>query len=241
MIHESKPLGRRERTRLERLAEIRAAGLKILEREGLDALTIARLAKEMEWAVGALYRYFPSKEALLADLEREVIALFRASLAQSAENTERDLDGRSDGVAALVLLKRSARHYVALSRHRTEAFRLISLLMGDPRPHLSAEHGKEVMQTFVPLLRDVERLFQRAFKTGALRPGDSMRRTTLYWLSVHGVVQAGKLSRFDPELFDLDRQLEEITDALLRGWGASDALLHEANTLLRHLPSEVWA
>ena len=233
-------MGRRERTRLERLAEIRATSLQILEREGLDALKIARLAKEMNWAVGAIYRYFPSKEALLADLEREVISRFRASLARSAEETEKALQGRADAVAALVHLKRCAGHYVGLARHRVEAFRLISLLMGDPRPHLSLDEGKEVMQTFVPLLRDVERLFLRAYKSGALRPGDSMRRTTLYWLSVHGVVQAGKLSRFDSELFDLDRQLEEITDALLLGWGATDALLHEAHIVQRHLPPEIW-
>ena len=41
--------------------------------EGFDALTMQRLADECDAAVGAVYRYFPSKGALVAEVQREAI------------------------------------------------------------------------------------------------------------------------------------------------------------------------
>ncbi|MFW5877349.1 MAG: TetR/AcrR family transcriptional regulator [Myxococcota bacterium] len=49
------------------------AALGLVAVHGVDGLTIQRLAKEMGHAVGALYRHFPGKGALIAAMQAEVV------------------------------------------------------------------------------------------------------------------------------------------------------------------------
>lgn len=56
---------RRERERLRHREEILEAAREVLAKRGLDGLTIEEIAKEAEFAVGSIYRYFGSKEDLL--------------------------------------------------------------------------------------------------------------------------------------------------------------------------------
>ncbi len=51
---------------------IRAAAIDLLEREGQAALTLRRLAGELGLVPNALYRYFPSREVLIAAVADEV-------------------------------------------------------------------------------------------------------------------------------------------------------------------------
>src|SRR5436853_399827 len=64
---------RRREASVERVVE---TSMKILTEEGLGALTMHRLAEALDYTVGAVYRYFPSKESLLAELERRVVVSF---------------------------------------------------------------------------------------------------------------------------------------------------------------------
>ena len=65
--------GVRARRRAERRREILDTALETLAEEGLAGLTMPGLAKRIECAVGGLYRYFPSKEAVLFELQKEAI------------------------------------------------------------------------------------------------------------------------------------------------------------------------
>src|SRR4051812_5255622 len=51
---------------------LRAARV-ILLRDGFDALTMQAIASEVGAAVGTIYGYFPSKQALVAELQVEAI------------------------------------------------------------------------------------------------------------------------------------------------------------------------
>ncbi|MCA9555215.1 MAG: helix-turn-helix transcriptional regulator, partial [Myxococcales bacterium] len=59
------PAARREARRQAIVDE----ALALVTEGGFEALTLQRLAGRLGYAVGALYRYFPSKEALLAALQ----------------------------------------------------------------------------------------------------------------------------------------------------------------------------
>src|SRR5690606_12964446 len=67
------PLGRRERNRLARHRSFLDAALRIATDEGVHRLTMQRLADEVDAAVGTVYTYFPSKGALLAEVQREAV------------------------------------------------------------------------------------------------------------------------------------------------------------------------
>jgi len=54
--------------------------------DGLEALTIARLAKVVDAVVGTLYRYFPSKDSLLLPLQLHALEEFAEALSSEFQN-----------------------------------------------------------------------------------------------------------------------------------------------------------
>jgi AcrR family transcriptional regulator len=64
----------------ERREEIADAALRIIAMRGIAALTVAALASEVGLTGGALYRHFPSTEAILDAVAARVEALLDASL-----------------------------------------------------------------------------------------------------------------------------------------------------------------
>ncbi|MBP2478333.1 TetR/AcrR family tetracycline transcriptional repressor [Crossiella equi] len=67
---------RRSRGRPPRIdkAQAVAAALAVLDAEGLDALTMRRLATELGVQVGTLYGYFADKPALLTEMAEQMLA-----------------------------------------------------------------------------------------------------------------------------------------------------------------------
>ncbi len=55
---------RRERERRQRRKEILEAALKVFAKKGYHQASMQEIAREAEFAVGTLYRFFPSKKAL---------------------------------------------------------------------------------------------------------------------------------------------------------------------------------
>ena len=54
-------MGKREDNRKQRFEAIHSAAFGIVRSSGVEALTIQRLAKEMNWAL-VIYRYYPSRK-----------------------------------------------------------------------------------------------------------------------------------------------------------------------------------
>jgi AcrR family transcriptional regulator len=52
---------------------IEGACIRILEREGVDALTTNRIAEVAGVSIGSLYQYYPNKEAIVKSLYREAL------------------------------------------------------------------------------------------------------------------------------------------------------------------------
>jgi AcrR family transcriptional regulator len=67
-----RPAGPRRHPKQDRSREIvraiQQAGLRILESEGSDNLTTNRVAELAGVSIGSLYRYYPNKEAIIADV-----------------------------------------------------------------------------------------------------------------------------------------------------------------------------
>lgn len=70
-------LSRKQREIVERERQILALARPILLREGYPALSMDRLAAEMEYAKGTLYNHFPNKEEIVAALAIESLELRR--------------------------------------------------------------------------------------------------------------------------------------------------------------------
>src|SRR5918995_2852735 len=76
----------------ERRAELAAAVWSIASREGLEAVTIRRVAEEAGWSTGALVHYFEAKEELLLFAFRTVADRVGRRLAQAEERTSEPLE-----------------------------------------------------------------------------------------------------------------------------------------------------
>jgi AcrR family transcriptional regulator len=87
----------------ERQAEIADAALRIIATRGLGALTVSALAKELGLTGGALYRHFPSTEAILEAVSARVVALLVASLPDPSHEPlvwlERFIESRASTVS----------------------------------------------------------------------------------------------------------------------------------------------
>src|SRR6478735_9584117 len=102
-VTEAAAPGRRERNRLTRTRVFLDTAFRIVTAEGFDALTMQRLADETDAAIGAVYRYFPSKGALVAEVQREAIERLGHSYMMIRERSDQVFraDGLDDGPLAL--------------------------------------------------------------------------------------------------------------------------------------------
>jgi AcrR family transcriptional regulator len=222
---------RRDKRRGARRERILDAAFELVSEAGLDGLTIGALALRLDYTPGALYRYFSSKEALMAGLEGRALEVVYVALSHGLERLSERRTGVSEQVAALSDVLELARLYTAqLDAHR-DAMQLIGRMLAEPRPLVPDSLLPEVVTVFEGLLGLVAERFERAQRCGALCSGSGRDRALLYWASIQGALQLDKLSRLDPDRFDPRRLVPSLASVLLRGWGASESRLDAALTL----------
>ncbi len=226
------PRTRRKRTA--KRAKILDAALRLVAAEGLEALTVTRLAEALDYTAGALYRYFPSKDALVAELEGRALADIGERFAADRAEWERaeQLAGAPPAERELFRLLAVARLYVDLLDELPEQVKLISAMLGDQRRLVDDANLPRVAPTFVALMAGVTGLFRDAIAAGALSAADAGACAIVYWSSLQGIVQVQKLTVFDAALFDPSRRGPELSRALLLGWGADPAALDRAGDML---------
>ena len=223
MVHSdsntSLPLGRRERKRQARTNEILDMGMTILAEGGLDALTIHALAKRLDVAVGALYRYFPSKGALIGGLERRVVAELKEELGASVRAAEVHFADEPSDWARLAPIIALARAFRERTERRPERMGLIGRIMAEPDHMLPREEGERVISDAVGLLKVLRTPFDSASQAGVLTEGDLVLRPLLFWAGLRSVLQTFKLETFAPDVIRPDALYEGMLASLLAGWG----------------------
>lgn len=229
MVRKSSPRAQRREETTTRLAE---SALGIVTREGLEALTMQRLASELGYAVGALYRYFPSKDALLLAVQRRVLEVLAADLADARAKMDAHL-ARSrtvtPRVAALSQLLAASRVYATWREKRPAHFGLLARFLGDPAPLVSIEAAMPAVPALLELFGAVPALFDAAHEAGALEHGDARRRTLVLWGGLSGALSLGKLNRYGVEALRSSELARELERALFVGWGADHDELSEAH------------
>ena len=204
------------------------AATQVLEAEGLDGLTLGRVAAAMGLVPGALYRYYDSKHALLAGLQRRAIAQIgeevQAALGRLPQTPAED-------VAALARLLAVARAYGALPATAPRAWHLVSVMLAEPKPLLSAQEAAVSFGILGALLEQVVGALDAAQVGKALAKGDSAARTLAFWGAVHGAAALSKLKLWAPQLPEAPAAALEAATGLLLGWGAKPQVLEQAKKL----------
>ncbi len=122
-----------EERREERIGQILDRAMEIIENEGEGALTLQRLAGSLGMVTTALYRYFSSKDALMAALQRRAIGVVQKHFQARMGAVAGRLSTTAPPTAAIVMLLSIADLYLELPRTHPDLFLLIAVLFGDPR------------------------------------------------------------------------------------------------------------
>lgn len=235
MVHVDVPVeapGRVEQKRDARASAILDEAMAVLAAEGLEALTLARLGKSLGVVPAALYRYFPSKDALLAALQRRAVGTIHAGLRAALVELDTLTVRTSPEVAILAKLLGAARFYLDLPRTEPQAFFLVAILVGDPRPLLSDDESRRTAPLLLALLRDVDEMFRLAEDRGALDKGESASRTLAFWALLQGALSLEKARRIAPSFMSAADVAASAVAAMLVGWGATAAHVKRAQRIL---------
>ena len=228
-----------EELREQRRRQILDAAMTMVSREGLPNVTVQRLADDLGCSVGLLYRYFDSKDAMLAELEREALEVLGASLAASQAAiaelaAERGVGAR---VAALSRALGAATFWVTAEATFPRQVELSQRLFTDPVVVLEEAAAARALPAAVRLLDSARSVLDDAVGAGALTPGVSLERAVIVVAGTTGVLLTSGIRRWGPSLFDGPHLAGVMIRDLFRGWGADGADLAAAEELVAEMAS----
>jgi AcrR family transcriptional regulator len=205
--------------------------MRQVETRGLDGLTLQEIARDLDYTVPALYRYFRSKDALVAELQRRVVAILDQKLVEVEERTQEWLSDQSpedqERFGTLAPIAATGLFYAGLARSAPQAFGLLAASLGDPRHLIDDGQAQAVIATALPMFDRLAHSIRLAVEARQLDPGNTPDRVLMLWSSLHGVAQLTKLERLAPDRLDSQRLCRSLLEALLIGWGADTSRVGE--------------
>jgi AcrR family transcriptional regulator len=121
------PVGRRpvQARAIERVESILTEAGAIIADEGVDGLTMTKVAKASGIAIGSLYQYFPTEASLIAGLAER-------HLREGHERLERDIAAAAGDSDMLPAMQRALKNYLQITEDRVSA-ELMGAIRADPR------------------------------------------------------------------------------------------------------------
>ncbi len=216
-----------------RIEGILATATDMVARHGVDGLTIQGLAGELNYALGTLYQYFPSREALLVRMEHDALCACLATLQSRLDHLDTFLETHHPDTGPTA---RSLSRVLALigafedfTLRHPGRFHLLNSLIADPRRLIPDEHLPSVVPTITDLLDLVAQALDTAARHEALSQGPAPERALHLWSAFHGLAQTRAVAeRLALPASDLSM---DLATPLLLGWGAPPGTLAQAMAL----------
>ena len=233
------PPGRRSQNRISQTQRFLEAGLAIVDSEGLHGLTMSKLARQSGAAVGAVYRYFPSKGALVAEMQRHAIDRIAASYVdyvQQFRSSELLAKVPNDEQAQLVELAGLwlvSEFYCQAAVLFAEEFRLLQLLMAETHAVVPIEEGFAVLPHAMALLSKIAEPIDAAVAAGAIEAESTLDRVLTLTAAAGSLLQVARLAVYDEQLFEPRRLVMQLSRDLFRGWGADETSLSGSARLVQ--------
>ena len=192
------------------------AAMAIVIDAGLMGLTLGKVAKRLDVAVGGLYRYFPSKEDLVLGLQRRAVERFGARL----DGHLADKPRTSGPVALLRNALAPFAFYAGSARTCPLEHRLMDIMLSNLTPSLDDDQARVVEGVLGPILDQAQRGLEVAREGDVLTAGDARQRTLLLWSATHGLGHLQSRDRFEEAPYRADPLRIAMFEALLVGFGA---------------------
>ena len=125
---------------------------------GWEGFSVHRLAREVDYTPGALYRYFDSKDEIFSAL---VVRILRIFTQQQQAHLNLSTDG---GVTPIVLAAGSYKAFALQAPHR---FGLLAMMMADPKELLlSDKSAQPVVEAMLETLKPLRTVIENATAEG---------------------------------------------------------------------------
>jgi AcrR family transcriptional regulator len=221
------------RNRERRAHEFLTAASHIVIDDGFEALTMARLARELDTAVGSVYRYYPSKDHLLAAVQGRAVERLSASFDRSVPALVARLAADVEAeIAPTVPLAVLGRWACSAAVVLPEEIRLLQMVSARRSSALGPGGGEALVPVVMDFVGRVVQVIAEATAVGVLEPAPAVSRAILWLTGLGGVLQADDLESYLPDLLGHQRLARQYTVDLAVGWGADR---HALETLDRHL------
>jgi len=231
MIHRNvttQPSPHVQNKRAQRKRDILRVTLTLIEDRGIDTLKMTDIAQAMDWRVGALYRYYPSRDAIEVDLQRVILIGLRKSGLTLVKNTRR----LKHALSPLIETAGLCLHYAAFSSAYPWPMAVLGASLALPRFVFQDDDAKAVAHDVSLGLIDLSRALESTAAAGLIEHGSAPTRALSLWSALHGVSLTGKLNRFapsHPSAIDLSASL---LTAIMVGWGAKASHVKTAVNLV---------
>jgi TetR/AcrR family transcriptional regulator len=184
-------------------AGILAAATDVFARAGLEGATIRAIAQAAGYTAGAVYAYFPTKEAIYAD----ILAQSLASLRETMEAAYRDAPDDEARVRATI------RAFYDFYRERPQELELGFYLFQGMRPRgLSRAMDRALNSKLIAVLM---RIRAAILRLGALRPLAAHRETVAAMCHISGVLLMARTGRLKTLDSDADMLIEHYIAGLV--------------------------
>lgn len=194
--------GIRERNRRELTAAILAAARRQLAAEGAPTLSLRAIARELDMASSAIYRYFPSRDALLTQLIIDAFNSLADAVARVEGRVSRaDLRGRFRAIGHAVRTWALAHEhewsllygtpvpgYAAPQDTIAPATRVTELLVGILADASQAGRGRELPTPSAAERRAITPVLTSLAEQGVSLPPELMIRGLMAWTLMFGAV-----------------------------------------------------
>ncbi len=221
--------GRRARNRRARERAYLVAAMDIASRDGLRALTMQRLADEVDAAVGTVYTYFPSKGALVAEIQREAIERLTDSYHLLRDRSEAILVTWDPAAAAVARLTVFGRWWIATEETFPQESAFLHGVVNESEQVVPAEELHRVLPTILALLEEARRAVDAAVDAEAIDVGEAMDAVIRWAAGLNGVLLVSRLAPVDAVALDGGALAVALQRDLLLGWGASADLVARAD------------
>ncbi|UQU65420.1 TetR/AcrR family transcriptional regulator [Couchioplanes caeruleus] len=189
---------RRARERASTRERIIEAALHILENEGAAALTVRRIATDVEYSAPVVYQHFANKDALVLELVAHGHRLMTAELEQAA--AELDIDRR---------MMQLASEYV---RFAGEHPHLYQIMNGD------AVDADQRLRAAAPTVGVLKEFLTAWSDSHDVVLADFGEACDIVWGTLYGIASLGRIGTVGNER--ARRLAQQALRTLLRGWQA---------------------
>ena len=201
--------------RKERMSRLHQTARNHVKKYGIQGLQLKELAKELGYTTPALYRYYPSKEALIVELQKETLHIMHHALNHFLNHFE--------PYSPLVKLILCTRFYAAYAENSPASFALNNSVFSSTTIILEGENRDSIILA----MRNILLLLQQQFHSLDMK---TPSLTMCLWSALHGVLLTKKYQGD----FSIPSP-DDLVATLLLGWGLPSSKIIEAQHQIAHI------